>query len=150
MSVTAKDVAEIMKLLDASAFDELVLETGDLKLRLRRNGAPVRAVAEAPAPTAPLQPKLEPPAPMPQPLEPGVSNVPSPLLGIFYHAPKPGAEPFVKVGQRVEPDTIIGIVEVMKLMNTVRAGVAGELVEIVAPNAKMVEYGEPLIRVRTA
>jgi biotin carboxyl carrier protein len=77
-----------------------------------------------------------------------VVDVPAPLLGIFYRAPKPGAPPYVDVGSRVEPETVIAIIEVMKLMNTVRAGVAGEVVEICAENGVMVEYEEALIRVR--
>jgi acetyl-CoA carboxylase biotin carboxyl carrier protein len=156
VTITAKDVAEIMKLLEASAFDELKLETGDLKLHLRRSGAPVRDAAPAPpipprAPAAPQPPvpPIAPKVPAP-PADPSLTEVPSPLLGIYYRAPKPGADPFIEVGQTVEPDTIIGIVEVMKLMNSVRAGVKGEVVEIVARNAEMVEYGETLIRVRTA
>jgi acetyl-CoA carboxylase biotin carboxyl carrier protein len=161
MSVTAKDVAEIMKLLEASAFDELSLETGDLKIRLRKSGAPAREPVPQPAPpslppaSANVMRETSAPVAGPAPItvgtsDPSLTDVPSPLLGIFYRAPKPGAAPFVEIGQQVEEDTIIGIVEVMKLMNTVRAGVRGELVEIVAKNAEMVEYGEPLIRVRAA
>jgi acetyl-CoA carboxylase biotin carboxyl carrier protein len=147
VSLTAKDVAEIMKLLEASAFDELKLETGDLKVHLRRSGAPLREATPAPAPDS-----APPPAPKvtAAPVDPSLTEVPSPLLGIFYRAPKPGEPAFVEVGQQVEADTIIGIVEVMKLMNTVRAGLSGEIVEIVAQNATLVEYGEPLIRVRAA
>ncbi len=143
MSLTARDVAEIMKLLEASAFDELKLETGDLKVHLRRSGAPVREAVPAPV-VAPA------PAPVAAPADPSLTEVPSPLLGIFYRAPKPGEPPFIEPGQTVEADTIIGIVEVMKLMNIVRAGVRGELVEFVAQNAALVEYGETLIRVRAA
>ena len=150
MTITSKDVAEIMKLLEASAFDELKLETGDLKVHLRRSGAPVREAAPTPpvAPPAPAAP-LPPVPPVPT-ADPGLTEVPSPLLGIYYRAPKPGADPFIEVGQNVDEDTIIGIVEVMKLMNSVRARVKGEVVEIVAANAEMVEYGETLIRVRVA
>jgi acetyl-CoA carboxylase biotin carboxyl carrier protein len=69
-------------------------------------------------------------------------------LGVFYHAPKPGAPPFVAIGDRVQPDSVIGIIEVMKLMNQVTAGVTGLVTEIVAPNGEMVEHGQPLIRVK--
>ena len=82
--------------------------------------------------------------------DPSAKDVPSPLLGIFYRAPKPGEAAFVEVGSKVEEDTVIGIIEVMKLMNSVRAGVKGEVTEILAPNAALVEYGETLIRVRPA
>jgi acetyl-CoA carboxylase biotin carboxyl carrier protein len=77
-------------------------------------------------------------------------NVTAPLLGTFYRAPKPGALPFVEVGVVVEEDTIIGIIEVMKLMNTVRAGTRGTVVEILAQDGALVEYGEVLVRVSKA
>ncbi len=155
MTLDAKDVAAIMKALEASSFDSLELEMGGVKLSLRRRGsgaaevqaAPVRAVAvepvpgtSAPAPQAAPQRLVEVP--------PGTVPVPAPLLGVFYRAPKPGEPPYVEAGSRVEPDTIIGIIEVMKLMNTVRAGVKGEVVAIAAVNGELVEYGEALLFVR--
>lgn len=72
----------------------------------------------------------------------------SPLLGVFYRAPKPGEPPFVEVGDQVEEDSAIGIIEVMKLMNSARAGVRGTVVEILAVNGEMVEHGEALMLVR--
>ena len=72
------------------------------------------------------------------------------MLGVFYRAPKPGEPPFVEVGAKVEEDTIIGIIEVMKLMNTVRAGVRGEVAEILAENGALVEFDQTLLRVRKA
>ena len=152
MSLTAKDISEVLKLLDESAFGELILETGDLKIELRRgtSASPIARKREATlappsrgAPTPAKRPDIAPPPA-------GSIDVPSPLLGMFYRAPKPGEPPFVEVGQQIEEDTIIGIIEVMKLMNSVRAGLRGELVEIFAQNAALVEYGEPLIRVRAA
>ena len=82
--------------------------------------------------------------------DPNAVDVRSPLLGIFYRAPKPGEAAFIEIGTQVEADTVIGIIEVMKLMNSVRAGVKGEVVEIPAANSALVEYGETLIRVRPA
>jgi acetyl-CoA carboxylase biotin carboxyl carrier protein len=161
MSLTAKDVAEIMRLLEQSSFDTLELESGDLKLSLRRGG-PGAADAAAPATTsrstAPKSagsnggaaPKSSPARAPAAPSDPNAADVPSPLLGVFYRAPKPGEAPFVEVGSRVEEDTVIAIIEVMKLMNSVRAGVKGEVVEILAENGALVEYGEPLMRVRPA
>lgn len=143
--LTREDIDYILKLVDGSDFEELTLEMGDLKLELRKAGAP-----------APLAPSAEPastPRPAPAPATPpeltgeGL-DVPAPLLGIFYHAPKPGAPPFVTVGDRVGPDSVIGIIEVMKLMNQVTAGVTGLVTEIVAPNGEMVEHGQTLIRVK--
>ena len=79
-----------------------------------------------------------------------LQDVPAPMLGTFYRAPKPGEPPFVEVGAPVEADTIIGIIEVMKLMNTVRAGVRGIVAEIPGRDGALVEYGETLLRVRRA
>lgn len=153
MTLTAKDVAEIMRLLEDSSFDSLSLEIDGVKLNLQRKSA--RSNAEtggsptstapradtAPSWTAPRT-KVKPPS------EPGLIDIPSPLLGIFYRAPRPGEPPFVEVGSKVEEDTIVGIIEVMKLMNSVRAGVKGEVVEVLAANGAPIEYGEILLRVR--
>jgi acetyl-CoA carboxylase biotin carboxyl carrier protein len=158
LSLTADDVRDILALLDQSQFDELVLETDKLKIKLRRRGAAEEA-QPAPAPAAAPAAALKAPAPVASapPAAPaaaagaeGLTDVPAPLLGVFYRAPKPGEPPFVEVGQTVGPETVIGIIEVMKLMNSVRAGVAGTVAEIPAENGKMVEFGQALIRVRTA
>jgi acetyl-CoA carboxylase biotin carboxyl carrier protein len=151
MSLTAKDVAEIMRLLEDSTFDTLSLEIDGMKLQLRRSTAKsVREVAGAAnafastAPSAPprLAKKHKPPS------EPGLFEVPAPLLGIFYRAPKPGEPPFVEVGAAVGEETVIGIIEVMKLMHSVHAGVKGEVIEILVENGAAIEYGEILLRVR--
>ena len=156
MSLTAADVAEIMRLVEQSSFDELTLEVDGIKLTLRR-GAGVESTTTqsvtAQAATASLTaspevaPAASPTSPSPR-TDPNVQDVVSPLLGTFYRAPKPGAPPFVEVGSTVEEDTVIAIIEVMKLMNTVRAGVRGTVVEILARDGVLVEYGEVLLRVR--
>jgi acetyl-CoA carboxylase biotin carboxyl carrier protein len=146
LSLTAKDVAGILKVLQDSSFDTLDLEIDGVKLQLRRNGAaPVQASA-ARASTAPAAPVAA--APPPVEVPPGTTPVPAPLLGIFYRAPRPGEPPFVEVGARVEADTIIGIIEVMKLMNSVRAGVRGTVAAIPARNGELVEFGEALLFVK--
>jgi acetyl-CoA carboxylase biotin carboxyl carrier protein len=157
MSISHDDVEHLIRLLEASQFDHLHLELDGLKLDLRRRGAgaaaafapaaarPVVAVA---APVAPAAVPARAAAPPPAARAAGLREVKAPMLGTYYGAPKPGAEPFVSVGSRVEPDTVIGIVEVMKLMNSVAAGVRGEVVELVAADAQLVEYDQVLIRVR--
>jgi acetyl-CoA carboxylase biotin carboxyl carrier protein len=149
VTLTAKDVAEIMRLLEQSSFDSLSIEIDGVKLNLQRGStAPVRqAVVPAPS-TESKQPVQSAPPKAKPPSQPGLSEVASPLLGIFYRAPKPGEPPFIEVGSKVEEDTVVGIIEVMKLMNSVRAGVRGEVVEILADNAALVEYDEILLRVR--
>ena len=151
MSLTAKDVQEIMTLLEGSTFDRLMLEVDGLKLELERGGTgaprPARKTEKASAPT-PTPATAPPPTPVRQSREEGLVEINSPLLGIFYHAPKPGEAPFVEVGARVSTETVIGIVEVMKLMNSVSAGVSGEIVEIIGANGELVEHGEVLMLVR--
>ena len=145
MSLTKKDIDEIMGLLEDSRFDRLSLEMEGLKLELERQGA------AKPAPTAPPPPppaRAEPVEAPPSADREGLVEVKSPLLGVFYRAPKPGEPAFVEVGSRVEEDTVVGIIEVMKLMNSARAGVVGEVVEIVGANGEMVEHGECLMLVR--
>ncbi|HWJ70951.1 MAG TPA: acetyl-CoA carboxylase biotin carboxyl carrier protein [Sphingobium sp.] len=159
MSLTARDVEEIMKLLEASTFDRLSLELDGVKLELERGGSTAprarREVAPAapapaatPAPTAAPAPAAAPASKPPSNREAGLVEITAPLLGIYYRAPKPGEAPFVEVGQRVDSETVIGIVEVMKLMNAVPAGVSGEVVEVLATNGELVEYGEVLMLVR--
>jgi acetyl-CoA carboxylase biotin carboxyl carrier protein len=147
VSLTARDVAEIVRVLEESSFDTLELEINGVQLKLRRSGAGAKP-ASAPASVAPtVTPALSgavPPGAGPA----GATAIPAPLLGIFYRAPKPGEPPFVQVGDRVRADSIIGIIEVMKLMNTVRAGHDGEVVEISAANSELVEYGQPLLWIR--
>ncbi len=153
MTLTAKDVAEITRLLEASEFDELTLELDGLKLSVRRNGAAgeeMRPPAQRPVGPPAHDASAAAPAPAPVAGAAGTStqDVAAPLLGTFYRAPKPGAPPFIDIGSVVEEQTIIGIIEVMKLMNTVRAGVRGTVVEIPAHDGVLVEYGQTLVRVR--
>ena len=156
--LTRAEIDDILKLIDGSDFTELKLEMGDLKLELRKgpqaqspafhlgentqSGMPAsRDAGGIPTP---------PPAPVPAPVlaSGGGSEIPAPLLGTFWHAPRPGADPFVKPGDIVTADTIIGIIEVMKLMNSVPAGLAGTVLEITAPNGELVEHGQCLIRIQ--
>lgn len=171
MSLTAADVAEIMKILEGSGFDEVLLEIDGLKLSMRRGGAPVTdgsAGAATTSTAATAAAALDPGTPkgaaaLPPPPKPGASqgreaastdptvqDVTSPLLGTCYRAPKPGAPPFVEVGTVVSEATVVAIVEVMKLMNTVRAGVKGTVTEILMRDGTLVEYGEPLLRIKKA
>lgn len=153
MSLTARDLDEILAQFERSSFAELKLEVGELKLHVRKAGAAAAPAAPAPAPVA--APAADSPPPLPPlpevpPLGAGEVDVPAPLLGVFYRAPKPGEPPFVAVGDVVAAETVIGIIEVMKLMNPVRAGVAGRVTAIHAANAALVEYGQPLLRLASA
>ena len=161
MKLTAADIAEISRLLDDSHFSDLQLQMGDFKLRISRgNGGSRRSYAAdelAATPTAAADPGGSPtagPAAGPAPAlasgGPGAGevDVPAPLLGNFYTAPRPGDDPFVQPGDSVGEDTTIGIIEVMKLMNPIRAGVAGTVVGVLAENGSAVAEGQALIRVK--
>jgi len=144
------DVREILRLIDESPLDELRIETEGFSLHVLRAGASaaealqrspvVPAVASA-SRTAPAG--AAPPAAPAPPMREG-AVIEAPMLGTFYRAEAPGAKPFVEVGQRVEPDTIVCLIEVMKMMNSVPARAAGTIVEVCAENAALVEYGQPL------
>jgi acetyl-CoA carboxylase biotin carboxyl carrier protein len=157
MALTDDDVREILRIIDSSPLDELRIETEGFSLHVRRGGAPLKQPPSPPAvrpATAP--PELDAPASArpaaapPEPATPAADGVviAAPMLGTFYRAEGPGKEPFVEVGSRVEPDTTVAIVEVMKMMNSVPAGVSGVIEEVLAENAQLVEYGQPLFRVR--
>jgi acetyl-CoA carboxylase biotin carboxyl carrier protein len=144
VSLTHEDVQRILELLDRSQFDELHLETGGLKLTLRRGGQATNGPTSA-SPGAANETAAAPPA---REASPDHTVIRAPLLGTFYRAPKPGADPFVAVGTQVDHDTVVGIIEVMKLMNSVAAGVRGRIVEIFAGDGQFVEYGQVLMRVK--
>jgi acetyl-CoA carboxylase biotin carboxyl carrier protein len=156
MSFSHEDVQRLLQLLDSSQFDELQLEAEGIKLLLRRNGAgsnftpstpsaaPVALprVVPAAAPVAPRQPATTPSS------DPTLLEIRAPMLGTFYGAPKPGAEPFITVGGRVDANTAVGIIEVMKLMNSISAGLVGVVVEVLVRDGDLVEFDQVLMRVR--
>jgi acetyl-CoA carboxylase biotin carboxyl carrier protein len=151
--LSLKDIAEITRLLDESQFGSLDLQMGEFRLRIRRGGsgdwAPREEDDYTPAPAPAQPPSPAPAAPAPSAAADEV-DVPAPLLGNFYETPRPGEPPFVDVGDTVGPDTTIGIIEVMKLMNPIRAGVAGVVTAKLAVNGKAVEQGQALIRVKVS
>ena len=154
MDLSYDDVQNILKIIDASSLEELHLEIGEFKLVVRkRGGRPDGQIAgEVARELSPAASRPEPlptasPAgrPAPRVQRDGMIEVRAPMVGTFYRAPAPGAPPFVEVGAKVEPDDVVCIIEVMKLMNSIRAGRRGRVVEILAENAELVEYGQPLI-----
>jgi acetyl-CoA carboxylase biotin carboxyl carrier protein len=134
-----------MRLVEQSGFDELNLEINGTKISLRRGAPAPLAAAVQPAAPAPKAAVVATPQAA---ADPDIQDLPAPLLGTFYHAPKPGAPAFVQVGAQVMEDTIVGIIEVMKLMNTVRAEMRGTITEIIAADGALVEFGATLMRVR--
>ena len=158
MTLTAADVAEIMRLVEQSKFDELNLEIDGVKLTLRRSAsggmmrsATASAPSEAAVATAARAGAASARSAAPAaagPVDKNLKEIISPMLGTFYRAPKPGSAPFVEIGSAVEEDSVIAIIEVMKLMNTVRAGVKGVVTEILPADETLVEFGQVLMRAR--
>ncbi len=138
MPLSEDDVREILRLIDESDVAELRVETEGFSLHVRRGG---ELTAAAPSPAVEAETRVDGGAA-------GLHTITSPMLGTFYRAEAPGAAPFVDVGARVEADTVVCLIEVMKMMNSVHAGVAGTVVEVCAENAVAVEYGAPLFHVK--
>lgn len=156
--LTAEDVAEIVTILDGSPFNELDLRTTRFRLRVARettgaqagewsqawDWAEGAALPGAMASTAVVTDTIA------EDTSDGLARVTAALPGTFYRAPQPGAPAFVEPGDAVTAETVVGIVETMKLMNPVHAGVAGTVVSIPAVNAVMVTAGATLVRIRPA
>jgi acetyl-CoA carboxylase biotin carboxyl carrier protein len=160
MELDDADVRAILQLLDASAFDELQVQTDRFKLILRRaeGAAWTREMRTLgiPRELPDLSPEARDASAVPaSPAAPDARGaaqshliaVRSPLPGTFYRSPKPGAPPFVDEGSRVERDTVVAIVETMKLMNSVYAGTAGRIAEICVSDAKSVTPESVLMRI---
>ena len=169
-----QDIQKLVDMLDRSNLEELDLETGGMKIRLlKRKNPPAPtghsqpqvimvsspgAPAMAPMPAVPLSgPALagtevapeEAQAPIPARSKTAV-EVKSPMVGTFYRAPAPGAEPFVKIGDRVKKGQTLCIIEAMKLMNELECEVDGVIVDVIPENAQPVEYGEVLLHIEPA
>jgi acetyl-CoA carboxylase biotin carboxyl carrier protein len=132
VSLSEDDVREILRIIDASPLRELKVTTEGFSLHVLRDAPEGGASLVEPPPSAPAGAAV---------------TIEAPMLGTFYRAEAPGEPAFVEVGASVEPDTIVCIIEVMKMMNSVPAGVAGTVLEVCAENAELVEYGAPLFLV---
>lgn len=161
-------ISQLIESLDRSTLDYLQVDTGGVKVTISKGGAGLPAMASPPAapaaapvlpasfaaaPAAPTTsptpaPRIgAPPAPAGAADTPGTVVIPAPLMGRFYPRPEPGAELYVSVGSEVHENTVVGLIEVMKLFNTVQAGVRGVITEICAPEGEFLEFGSPLFRV---
>jgi acetyl-CoA carboxylase biotin carboxyl carrier protein len=140
VALSEEDVREVLRLIDESDVDELLIETDGFSLHVIRGGA--EATGHRPQATGQ--------APVTSHQLPDGATIDAPMLGTFYRAEAPGAAPFVDVGAKVKPDTTVCLIEVMKMMNSIPAGVEGTIVEVCAENAALVEFGQPLFRVEPA
>ena len=156
-----KDIEKIVKLMDEHQLTQFKLEQDETKLELKKGGdVDVAAVQQM---LANQQQVMQPLAPAPvasggQPappvdanaLPPGVEEIKSPTPGTFYTASNPESPPFVAPGAKVAPDTVVCIIEAMKVMNELKAETTGEIVEVLVENGTPVQYGDPLFRVKTS
>ena len=155
MSLSPDDVRDVLRVLDSSGLDELHLELADLSLTVRRQGAGgwtaeqqvVRApvVEHTAAPVAAAEA-----APAQADVGEGLVAVHPPLLGTFYRAPQPGVPPFVDVGDQVSEESVVGVVETMKMMTPVHAGVRGTVAEFRLGNGEFAEADAVLLLVKPA
>jgi acetyl-CoA carboxylase biotin carboxyl carrier protein len=159
MPLSDEDVREILRIIDGSDLAELQIETEGFSLYVRKGGGDAEASGRPRVPSRPATeasrnppggPEASTSAPAPAADSDAHVTIPAPMLGTFYRAEGPGKPPFVEVGSRVEPDTIVCIIEVMKMMNSVPAGVSGTVTQVIPDNAELVEYGQPLFHVEPA
>ena len=152
--ITQQDLDAILKLIEsAEHVAEFHLKYGDLEVSLSRSARGNRGTIAAALHSRRRgagEPNREPKAPAaPKKAEavvpPGMVAIKSPMVGTFYRAPSPGAKPFVEVGQKVEPDSVVCIIEVMKLMNSIPAGVNGTIRQILVNDAQPVQFAQVLI-----
>lgn len=140
-----EEIRELIATLEKSPLHKFVWKKGDEEVRLEKAPPQPVSVSAAPptiSPQASIQEK-----PQETPAEKKGKKVISPMVGTFYTAAGPGSAPFVKVGDRVDEETIVCIVEAMKVMNEVKAGIKGEIVDILVDDMQPVEFGTPLFRV---
>jgi acetyl-CoA carboxylase biotin carboxyl carrier protein len=151
--VDLKDIKAIIDLMKKNSVSEFELEKQDFKIRLKRgiNGGTVAAPNEdVPAVVYAPQPALGVGATA-IPATPEVSNeieIKSPMIGTFYRSPSPESGAYVEIGSEVNPDTVVCIIEAMKVMNEIKAEVKGVVTQVLVENAKPVEFGQPLFKVR--
>jgi acetyl-CoA carboxylase biotin carboxyl carrier protein len=157
--VDLKDIKAIIDLMKKNSISEFEMEKQDFKIKLKRgpNGSiqsaqfddPQQVVAYVPATPPQVAPGIAIPQPPPNPA--AISNeidIKSPMIGTFYRAPSPEAAHYVEVGTEVNPDTVVCIIEAMKVMNEIKAEVKGVVTQALVENAKPVEFGQPLFKLR--
>ena len=163
-----QEIREIIKLVDQSNISEFSFEQEGSKIKLKKTEAgtvvyptaapevkAVEAPKAAPAPAAaPVEASKAAPAPAAAPVAAvaqdteGLHKITSPMVGTFYQSPSPDADPYVKAGDKVTGDSIVCIVEAMKLFNEIEAEVNGEIVEVLVKDGELVEYGQALFLVK--
>ena len=152
-----KDIKAIIDLMKKNSISEFELERQEFKIRLKRStnggGHPVIEEGVAgylpyPAGGIPAQPLAPQPGSASQPGSSSDVEIKSPMVGTFYRAPSPEAANYIEIGAEVHPDTVVCIIEAMKVMNEIKAEVRGVVTQMLVDNAKPVEFGQPLFKIR--
>jgi acetyl-CoA carboxylase biotin carboxyl carrier protein len=156
--VDLKDIKAIIDLMRKNALSEFELERQDFKIKLKRGVTgpmvpmedPLPATYPMPAPPAGASglPAAPGSAGAAAPPAPALLEIKSPMIGTFYRAPSPDAADYVEIGTEVTPETVVCLIEAMKVMNEIKAEVKGVVTHILVENAKPVEFGQPLFRIR--
>ncbi len=154
-SIDLKDIKAILDLMRKNSISEFELENREFKLKMKRgsNGTS-GAVAYEDAPMLTyVQPQVAVGAPAPAASAPAAApsnevEIKSPMIGTFYRAPSPESASYVEVGAEVNPDTVVCIIEAMKVMNEIKAEAKGVITQVMVDNAKPVEFGQPLFKIR--
>ena len=152
-----KDIKAIIDLMKKNSITEFELEEKDSKLRLKRGlngGAPVVQQADDAVPMISMPMAAAPmlsaaPAAAVPAINTGEIDIKSPMIGTFYRSPSPEAGAYVEPGTEVNPDTVVCIIEAMKVMNEIKAEVKGVVTQLLVENGKPVEFGQPLFKVRS-
>jgi acetyl-CoA carboxylase biotin carboxyl carrier protein len=150
--VDLKDIKAIIDLMKKNSITEFELEQQDSKLRLKRglNGGATASSGDESAPVmAPVAAPLPVVAPIAAPpVSTGEIDIKSPMIGTFYRSPSPESGSYVDIGSEVNVDTVVSIIEAMKVMNEIKAEVKGVITQVLVENGKPVEFGQPLFKVR--
>ena len=149
-------IRQLVEMMKEHDLNEVSLKHGDRRIRLRRKDEPAPVVVSAPAaapavmPAAPVAAPAAAAAPAAEPQDgDNITLIKSPMVGTFYSKPNPNAEAYVKVGDHVEADTIVCVVEAMKMFNEIPAGLSGKVVSVLAKNEEAVDVNKPLFKIDT-
>jgi len=151
--VDLKDIKAIIDLMKKNSLSEFEMEKQDFKIKLKRacngGGQPAFDESAAMGYAIPQNPSSAALLPLTTAqTQPGTLDIKSPMVGTFYRAPSPEAGNYIEIGAEVNPDTVVCIIEAMKVMNEIKAEVRGVITQILLENAKPVEFGQPLFRIR--
>ncbi len=149
-----KDIKAILDLMKKNAVSEFEMEKQDFKIRLKRGiSGGVSAASYEESPTVTYLPATvsAPSLPVPTQAQTAANSeleIKSPMIGTFYRAPSPESAPYIEVGSEVNPESVVCIIEAMKVMNEIKAEAKGTITQVMVENAKPVEFGQPLFKVR--